>query len=104
MKQLNDNDEITFKVGDKSYDYVVGYTILSCTHDYNSAIFTALGMSYDEKDIMAGVSYGYAPEADGSWPPFRERDYEAATRLVKQLYDMCNIHNSKLKEHEEIPF
>lgn len=98
MKQLNNNDKITFKVGDKSYDYIVGNTILSCTHDYNHAIFKALGMSDGEKDIMASVCYGYSLRDVGSWPPFRERDYEAATNLVKRLYDMCNIHNSKLKE------
>jgi hypothetical protein len=95
MKQLNNNDKITFKVGNKSYHYIVGNTILSCTHDYNHAIFKALGMSDYEKDVMAELNYGYKPTDDGSWPPFRKKDYDAATNLVKRLYDLCNIHNTK---------
>lgn len=94
MKELSFDDEVIFKVGGVIYEYEVGKTILFCRYNFNDSIFTVLGISSDEKRKLAEKYYGYEP-SEGSWPAFRENDYEAATQLVKHLYDLCNKYNLK---------
>lgn len=95
MKKLKKTEVVQFKIGDTVYSYVVLSSHLSCYPDSdNGIIFEALGLTEKEKKIMASEYYGY-DSGNGSWPEYGVEDYEAATNLVKRLYDLCNIHNTK---------
>ena len=85
---------VTFRLGEDEYHYEVYDHFLNCHGDENYAIFNALDISNHERYLMASKAYGYQHEG-GDWPAFRENDYEAAYRLVKELYDLCNIYNIK---------
>lgn len=103
MKELKENDKIYFIVDGEVHQYIVQATFLNHTTRWNDGIFDALKLEKEEKLALASEHYGYKVY-QGDWPDYKPGDYAAATRLVKALYDLCNIHNSKLKEHEEIPF
>jgi hypothetical protein len=96
MEQLKSGVKIKFIVGDDFYVYEVGPSYLDLrktSAEYtNAAIFNALGISEDEKYELATKYYGY-PVSQGIWPSYQ--DYKSATELVKHLYDLCNIHNTK---------
>lgn len=102
MKELQQGDRIVFKVEDKEYEYTVSDSFLNYPRGDNDAIFTALGLDRTDKIDLASDQYGYNAD-NGDWPEYKNTDFAAATRLVKALYDLCNIYNTK-KEHEEIPF
>jgi hypothetical protein len=96
MEQLKFGVKIKFIVGDDFYLYEVGPSYLDLRKTSvgysNDAIFNALGISEDEKYELATKYYGY-PVSQGSWPWYK--DYDTAAELVKHLYDLCNIHNTK---------
>jgi len=96
MEQLKSGVKIKFIVGDDFYVYEVSSSYLdlrkSSAGYTNAAIFNALGISEDEKYELATKYYGYSI-SQGVWPSYQ--DYDAATELVKHLYDLCNIHNTK---------
>jgi hypothetical protein len=96
MEQLKSGVKIKFIVGDDFYVYEVNSSYLDLrktSGEYsNAAIFNALGISEDEKYELATKYYGYHV-SQGVWPSYR--DYDTATELVKHLYDLCNIHNTK---------
>jgi hypothetical protein len=97
MEILKEGDEIVFTVGDSEYPYKVCDNHLNYLGSgSNYIIFEELGLSEETKIQMANKYYGYAPHG-GDWPCFIENDYKSATELVKRLYDLCNIYNSKEK-------
>lgn len=102
MKELKENDKIYFTVDDEVHQYIVQASFLNHTSMGNDAIFDALEIGREQKLELASQHYGYRSD-QGDWPEYRGGDFAAATRLVKALYDLCNIYNTK-KEHEEIPF
>ena len=102
MKELKENDKVNFVVNGKVHQYIVGTTFLNHTSMGNDAVFDALGLEREQKLALASKHYGYKVY-QGDWPEYKHVDFAAATRLVKGLYDLCNIHNTK-KEHEKIPF
>ena len=102
MKELKENDKVYFTVDHEVHQYIVGATFLNHTTRRNDGIFDALELERKEKLALASEHYGYKVH-QGDWPDYKPGDYAAATRLVKAVYDLCNIYNTK-KEHEEIPF
>jgi len=102
MKELKENDKVYFTVDGEVHQYIVGTTFLNHTTRGNDAIFDALGFERKGRLALASGHYGYRSD-QGDWPEYKHADFAAATRLVKAVYDLCNIHNTK-KEHEEIPF
>jgi hypothetical protein len=96
MEQLKRGVKIKFVVGDDFYLYEVTPSYLDLrktSGEYsNAAIFKALDISEDEKYELATKYYGYSV-SQGVWPSYK--DYKSATELVKYLYDLCNIHNTK---------
>ena len=94
MKELEHGDNIYFTVGDEVFSYRVADSFLNYPRGDNDAIFTALGLNRTEKIDLASLHYGYLAN-QGDWPEFKHKDYASATRLVKALYDLCNIHNTK---------
>lgn len=102
MKELDHGDKVSFKVGDKVHEYTVSITFLNHETARNEVVFNALGMTREQRLAIASQHYGYRAD-QGDWPEYKSNDYAAATRLVKAVYDLCNIYNTK-KEHEEIPF
>lgn len=96
MEQLKRGVKIKFIVGDDFYIYEVtpNYLDLKKTSkEYsNGAIFIALGINEGEKYELATKYYGYSV-SQGCWPSYQ--DYDTAAELVKHLYDLCNIHNTK---------
>jgi hypothetical protein len=97
MKTLKWGDKVTFKVGDKVLNYEVRENHLTYVDGpVNYELFKLLGMTKDkERHEFASKIYGYEVNK-GDWPCFEEKDYAAATELVKALHDLCNIHNLKL--------
>ena len=102
MKELKEDDYVYFTVADKVYEYKVSGSFLNYPRGDNDAVFDALEIGREQKLELASQHYGYRSD-QGDWPEYRGGDFAAATRLVKALYDLCNIYNTK-KEHEEIPF
>lgn len=99
MKELKENDKVYFTVDHEVHQYIVGTTFLNHTTRRNDGIFDALKMTREENLALASNHYGYRAD-QGDWPEYKSNDFAAATRLVKALYDLCNLHNFKLKEHE----
>lgn len=93
MKELEHGDRIVFRVEDKVYEYIVSDCFLNYPRGDNDAIFIALGLDKTDKIDLASDNYGYRSD-QGDWPEYRNTDFAAATRLVKALYDLCNIHNT----------
>lgn len=52
-----------------------------------SAIFNYLNFSRTDKECFCTKAYGYKPYVGSSWPPCKNSDFPALTRLVKALYD-----------------
>ena len=97
MEKIEYSKEIRFILGDQYYDYRVYDTYLEYKDgSYNDQIFKALGINEETKIQMANKYYGYSP-CGGEWPEYRHKDFDAATELVKRLYDLCNIYNTKEK-------
>ena len=93
MKELYHGDNVFFKVGDETFEYTVSDCFLNHRRGDNDAIFTALGLDKTDKIDLASDNYGYDAN-NGDWPEYRSTDFAAATRLIKALYDLCNIHNT----------
>lgn len=94
MKELQQGDRIVFKVEDKEYEYTVSDSFLNYPRGDNDAIFDALEIGREQKLELASELYGYRSD-QGDWPEYKSTDFAAATRLVKALYDLCNIYNTK---------
>jgi len=93
MVELKKHDKITFTVGHRIFNYEVWDTHVTCTDGYpNYTIFNKLGLNDLQRRDLATHYYGYVPSG-GDWPNFKEKDYRAATELVKALYDLCNKYN-----------
>jgi len=86
MSIVRRDDIVNFTVGDIQISYRVDGNFLNERgHDENDRIFTLLNL---DKVQVALECYGYQP-GSGSWPSFRENDYEACTRLINYLYGYC---------------
>ena len=94
MKELKENDKIYFTVDGEVHQYIVGASFLNHTTRQNDGIFDALGLEREEKLALASEHYGYRAD-QGDWPEYKSNDFAAATRLMKALHDLCNIHNTK---------
>lgn len=94
MKEIQQGDRIKFKVGDQEYEYTVSDCFLNYPRGDNDAVFDALGLDKTDKIDLASEQYGYDAD-NGDWPEYKSTDFAAATRLVKALHDLCNIHNTK---------
>lgn len=92
------NDVGCLSLGDKIYfgdlKYAVRSSFLDCSSGDNFRIFELLGI-LDTKYKVASQAYGYTTTR-GDFPYFKERDYEAATRLVKLLYKRLQMSGKKL--------
>ena len=90
-KQLELGDEVQFTIKGEKLFYTVKESFLTDSkHTSNAIIFEKLNIS--DKNKYASLIYGYfAVDGKGecSWPEFRENDYEAATRLVCNLFKKC---------------
>lgn len=66
--------------------YQVDHTFLNDRRsESNMRVFEYLSV---DRIQVAAECYGYTP-SQGSWPSFRPEDFEAATRLVNRLLDLC---------------
>lgn len=90
-KQLKLGDEVQFAIKDEKLFYTVNNSFLADSkHISNAIIFERLNIS--DKNKYASLIYGYFVvdgTGEGSWPAFRENDYEAATKLVCNLFKKC---------------
>lgn len=90
-KQLEFGDEVQFTLKGKSLIYkVCDSYLIDETNFSNTLIFEELNIS--DKNKYAGLIYGYTVvcgEGGTSWPEFREKDYKAATELVRNLFKKC---------------
>lgn len=90
-KQLEVGDEVQFTLKGKSLVYkVCDSYLIDEAHFSNALIFEELNIS--DKNKYASLIYGYTVvcgEGVTSWPEFREKDYKAATELVRNLFKKC---------------
>lgn len=95
-------DKVTFKVGDKTYNYVVRSSYLELIQSGNNdKIFDALKL---DKYSFASRHYGYSSDC-GSWPECVSRDFPALTRLVNALYEeIARQKSSSIEEFDKETF
>lgn len=97
---LKYGDRVIFNlVGKGSYEYTVMTDFMNYSNDTNAMIFMELGMSADEKILFCDKAYGYEADRSGQWPEFKEKDYEALTRLVTMLHQECNVYNKRHRDY-----
>jgi hypothetical protein len=84
-------ENITFTVNGKTFNYSLASTFYSITTDVNDVIFNELGL---DKDLFCSKAYGYE-SLDGSWPEWRDGDNEAPIKIVKAIRE-------KIKERESM--
>lgn len=105
-KQLELGDEVQFTIkGEKLFYTVNGSFLTDPKHTSNAIIFEKLNIS--DKNKYASLIYGYfAVDGKGkcSWPEFRENDYEAATKLVCNLFKKCEevVKDSLYKKGDKV--
>ena len=101
-RDLKSQDIVIFYVKDKEIlEYKVECSYLNGTNCYNDHIFDLLGFSREEKYKFADKCYGYN-RSGGVWPYFKSGDYEAATRLVRRLYELIEGVEPKKVVKKEI--
>lgn len=105
-QQLKFGDEVQFTIKDENLSYEVHTTFLAdINHSSNTIIFEKLNIF--DKNRYASLIYGYTV-VDGkgvvSWPEFRENDYEAATKLVCNLFKKCEevVKDSLYKKGDKV--
>lgn len=98
-KLLKEHDKVLFTIGVVTYVYEVKQIgdnglFLNINSDNNDIIFKKLGVN---KNKLVKECYGYTPYG-GHWPQAKTNDFEAITKLVNKLHDLCNVENFKLKK------
>lgn len=86
VKRLAREDIVEFTVGEESVKYDVQcYYLSHFSNDYlkNDMIFKMLEL---DKYKFAEKAYGYDINRKGYWPNSKNYDFEALTKLVKELY------------------
>ncbi len=73
-------------------DDIIKYKVFHChlyvstpTTLWNNFIFEYLGLNEKEKYELAEKYYGYKA-AQGLWPLYKENDFQAAERLIREIY------------------
>ena len=71
----------------------------------NRAVFDILGLNTKETKQLAEKCYEYKPIDGGVWPYFKNGDYKAAERLIREIYrllgdDSAEIHKPILTRFE----
>lgn len=74
-------ENITFTVNGRTYNYTLCSTYYSYSVSSNDVIFNELGV---DKDLFCSKVYGYEA-LDGSWPEWRDGDNEAPIKIVKAI-------------------
>lgn len=90
---LGYHDRVRFTIirneGTDTFDYTVFRTYLECDGKHNDIIFDKLSI---DKTKFCEKHYGYESE-NGNWPECEKDDFEALTRVVTALHELCNIKN-----------
>ena len=89
-KTLEKGDTVIFNVLGEEIEYTIWLIWLHCcvASRANDHIFDKLKL---DKLKLATECYGYKPlkaPLEGDWPEYKYKDYKAATRLVKRLYEI----------------
>lgn len=83
---LKEGDVVEFDTSEGILKYIVRNSFLSdCDFGHNGRIFDILGI---DKRKVASTLYGYDANS-GEWPRYKYNDFEAATRLVNHLHELC---------------
>ena len=95
-RELEYGDHIYFTTNEGELKYVVSNTFLncySCTGKFNNEIFDRLNLNDETKGILAKKWYGYSPTPpnDYDWPEYKQNDYKAAERLIREIYKIHDI-------------
>lgn len=92
-------DNVQFKIPETNVylNYKVHEQFLASECGFNNAIFTLLHINNYE---IADKCYGYE-STTGGWPEFKFHDFEAATRLVLELYKIIEEHTSIKKQNNK---
>ena len=105
-KQLELGDEVQFTIKGEKLFYIVNTSFLEeSVYTSNAIIFERLNIS--DKNRYASLIYGYlvvGGKGEHSWPEFRENDYEAATKLVCNLFKKCEevVKDSLYKKGDKV--
>jgi len=93
-KTLKIQDIVIFKVKNNEYSYIVKNTHLKYYNEYNQIIFEKLKL---DKRSFCNKHYGYETNS-GLFPSYEIDDYKAATKVVLELFKLCDNYVKTLKE------
>lgn len=92
MKIYKEKEDVTFKIGSKTFEGHLYQNHVCMKYNPNYAVFDALNIP--NKKEFCSKHYGYRAD-DGGWPECKSGDYEALSRLIHALQELCDKHNDK---------
>ena len=79
------------------------YIITVCIGNGNNrVIFDKLGIEIGERADFCSKYYGYKAGHHGAWPTCKSGDYEALSRLIHALQELCDKHNGKFTQEIKV--
>lgn len=92
MKIYKEKENVTFVIGSKTFEGYISKNHVCLVYTTNYAVFDALNIP--SKKEFCSKHYGYRAD-DGGWPECKSGDYEALSRLIHALQELCHEHNDK---------
>lgn len=92
MKIYKQGEEVTFTIGSETFTGTVIDSHVSIKNGSNNVVFNRLGINYDVRIAFCSKHYGYKA-CDGRWPTCKSGDYQALSRLIHALQELCDKHN-----------
>lgn len=93
MKIYKENDEVKFVIGKETIIGKVTTSYVSMRECTNYEVFNKLGI-HSTENIQKFCSKHYRYDArSGAWPTCKSGDYEALSRLIHALQELCDKHN-----------
>ena len=95
LELLAFDDVVVFSYKGKDYSHIVKSFYLEKKGNSNDILFIVTNIN---KVTFAEEFYGYPLEGDGKWPQYKNKDYAAATRLVKGLFEKIDELEGVIKD------
>lgn len=93
MKIYKEKEEVTFIIGSETFTGTILSTHVSIKNGNNHVVFNKLGINYNNRTEFCSKYYGYKAGGHGAWPTCKSGDYEALSRLIHALQELCDKHN-----------
>lgn len=96
MKIYKEEEEVTFIIGSETFNGTISSNHVSIKNGNNNVVFNKLGINYTNRTEFCSKYYGYKAGGHGAWPTCKSGDYEALSRLIHALQELCDKHNSSI--------